>query len=82
MNSSQPHLISNGIAFTVWVDYVKRECVVFADVLTKLAAQGVGESDLMQTFLAYEANISGIARRMVAAGVPGTPLQLGMKNFS
>jgi hypothetical protein len=82
MNSSQPHLISNGIAFTVSVDCVKRDCVVFADALTKLSELAPGESDLMQTFLAYEANINGIARRLVSAGVPGTPLQLGIKNFS
>jgi hypothetical protein len=81
MDSSQPHAVSNGIAFTVSVDFVKRDCVVAAEALTKLSGLGSGKADLMQTFLAYEANISGIARRLVAAGVPGTPLQLDMRNF-
>jgi hypothetical protein len=82
MISSQPRLVSNGVAFAVYVDYVKRECVISADALTKLSELGAGEADLMQTFCAYEANINGIARRLVAAGVPHTPLQLNTQNFN
>jgi len=76
-----PHLVSNGVAFTVSVDFVKRDCVISADALAKLSEFGTGKTDLMQTFFVHEATISGIARRLVASGVPGTPLQLDMKNF-
>jgi hypothetical protein len=81
MTLSHPHLAENGIAFTVSVDFVKRDCIVSSDALAKLATLGNGQADLMQIFLAYEPNISGIARRLVAAGVPGTPLLLDEKNF-
>ena len=81
MASTQPHLVDNGVAFTVSVDFVRRDCFVSADVLSKLSERGNGEDNLMQTFLAYEAAIDGIARRLVAAGVQGTPLQLDVKNF-
>lgn len=81
MISSQPHLVNNGVAFTVYVDFVRRDCVISADALTKLSQLSSGEPDLLQTFCAYEANINGIARRMVAAGVPNTPLCLDGKNF-
>jgi hypothetical protein len=63
------------------VDCVKRECIVSTEALTRLSELGTGEPDLMQTFRAYEANINGIARRLVAAGVPHTPLQLNPQNF-
>lgn len=81
MFPSQPHPVSNGIAFTVSVDYVKHDCVVSADALSRLAENAIADPNLMQTFLAHEANIQGIARRLVAAGVPGTPLRLDLKNF-
>lgn len=78
MNPSQPHLVQTGVAFTVSVEYVKHDCIVSKDALTTLSP---GQADLMQTFFAYEANINGIARRLIAAGVAGTPLQLGIRNF-
>lgn len=78
MNLSQPHLTHNGVAFTVAVDFIKHDCIISSDALTALDP---GETDLVHKFLAYEANINGIARRMIAAGVPGTPLQLGVQNF-
>lgn len=82
MISSQPHLVDNGVAFTVYVDYVKHNCVISADALTKLSELGAGEADLIQTYCAYEANINGIARRLVTAGVPNTPLCLDVRNFN
>jgi hypothetical protein len=81
MTLSQPHLAANGVAFTVSVEFVKRQCIVSADALTKLSELGSGKADLMHMFLAHEANIAGVARRLVAAGVSGTPLQLDTKNF-
>lgn len=81
MALSQPHLAGNGVAFTVSVEFVKRNCIISADALTKLSELGTGEADLMQTFLAHEANIAGVARRLVAAGVSETPLRLDTKSF-
>lgn len=82
MISSQPRLVSDGIAFAVYVDYVKRDCIISTDALTSLSELGTGDADLMQTYCAYEANINGVARRLVAAGVPHTPLQLNAQNFN
>lgn len=81
MNSSQPHLTAKGVAFTVCVDYVSRDCLISTDALTELSELGSGHANLMETYLAYEANINGIARRLVAAGVQGKPVQLDTKNF-
>lgn len=81
MNSSQPHLVNDGVAFTVCVDYVERNCIISTDALTKLSQMGAGDADLMKTYCAYEANINGIARRLVGAGVPHSPLWLDAKNF-
>jgi hypothetical protein len=75
---SQPQLVSNGVAFTASVDFIKHDCVVSTDALTSLEP---GETNPMQTFFTFEANINGIARRLIAAGIPGRPLQLGVQNF-
>jgi hypothetical protein len=81
MISSQPHLVHDGVAFTVYVDYVKRDCLISSEALAQLSELGAGEADPMQTYCAYEANINGVARRLVAAGVAGTPVELGVRNF-
>jgi hypothetical protein len=81
MTLTRPHLAENGVAFTVSVEFVKRDCIISADALAKLSERGTGEADLMQMFLAHEANIAGVARRLVAAGVASTPLQLDSRTF-
>ncbi len=81
MTSAKPQITDNGIAFTVRVDCINRECIVSNDALSKLSQLAPKAGDLMQTFLAYEANINGVARRMVNAGVQGSPLQVGAQNF-
>jgi hypothetical protein len=77
----QPQLIEDGIAFTVRVDSVNRDCVISKEALSKLSQLRSGALDPMETFLAFEAAINGVARRMVSANVPGTPLQLGPNSF-
>jgi hypothetical protein len=79
--TTQPHLIDNGIAFTVRVDSIDRECVISNDALAKLSEMQSGTHDPMQTFHAFEAKINGVARRLVTANVPGNPLQLGPNSF-
>jgi hypothetical protein len=76
-----PTLTENGVAFTVAVDFVNRDCVISWDALPKLSDVETGIVDPMETFLAFEARINGVARRMVAANVQGTPLQLGPRCF-
>lgn len=77
----QAHVVENGIAFTVRVDSVDRECVISNDALAKLSASQSGAHDPLQTFHAFEAKINGVARRLVSAHVPGDPLQLGPNSF-
>ncbi len=85
MNTShQPHLTSEGVAFNVSVDYVQHECIITEEALKKLSVLGSApnsEIDSMKIFQAYEAKINGIARRLVAAGVQGTPLRLNANSL-
>ncbi|MGH8807105.1 MAG: DUF1488 family protein [Noviherbaspirillum sp.] len=78
---AQPKMTENGIAFTVRVDSINRDCLISMDALSKLSQLRSGVSDPMETFRAFEATINGVARRMVTANVPGTPLQLGPRSF-
>jgi hypothetical protein len=79
--TEQPHLTDQGVAFAVRVDFARRECVISLDALAKLSALRSGASSPLDTFRAFEARINGVARRMVAANVPGDPLQLGPNSF-
>jgi imidazolonepropionase-like amidohydrolase len=77
--STQAHQTSEGIAFSVQVDYVMHECLITEEALKKLAALGKADGEEVNNlaiFEAYEAKINGIARRLVAAGVKGTPLRV------
>jgi hypothetical protein len=78
---NQPQTADNGIAFTVRVDSVDRDCIISNDALAKLSGTQSDAHDPMQTFHAFEAKIHGVARRLVTANVPGTPLQLGPESF-
>ena len=79
--TGQAQMTENGIAFTVRVDSVNRDCVISLDALSKLSQLRAGITDPMETYRAFEATINGVARRMVTANVPGTPLQLGPQSF-
>lgn len=76
-----PTLTESGVAFTVSVEFIKRDCIISREALAKLAALQSGGDDPMETFHAFEAKINGVARRMIAANVQGTPLQLGPNSF-
>lgn len=78
---AEPQLTDTGIAFTVRVDSTNRNCVISKEALAKLSQLRAGISDPMETYRAFEATINGVARRMVAANVPGTPLALGPDSF-
>ncbi|WP_334190744.1 DUF1488 family protein [Noviherbaspirillum sp.] len=78
---AEPQLTTEGVAFTVRVDSINRDCFISNEALAKLSRQSAGEASPIDTFRAFEANINGVARRMVAANVPGNPLKLGPDSF-
>lgn len=77
----EPRITDAGIAFTVLVDSVKRACVISNEALAKLSKLKDGDIDPMTVYRAFEANINGVARRLVAANVQGTPLLVGPQFF-
>jgi len=77
----QPQIADSGSAFSVRVDSIRRDCVISTEALSKLSQLKPGAKTPMETFLAFEASINGVARRMVAARVPGTPMLLGPDSF-
>jgi hypothetical protein len=79
--TAEPQLTEAGVTFTVRVDYVNRDCIISNEALAKLSRLRSGNPDPMETFRAFEATINGVARRMVAANVRGTPLKLGADSF-
>jgi hypothetical protein len=80
--TAEPILTSDGVAFTVvTADFVKRDCVVSNEALAQLTSLASGTIDPMATFHVYEAKIHGVARRLVNANVPGSPLRLGPQSF-
>ena len=76
-----PRVLKAGVKFTVCVEFVEHECLVTREALEKLANLKSGEADPMTIFRAYEGQICGVARRLIAAKVPGRPLQLGPQSF-
>jgi hypothetical protein len=79
---AEPVLTENGVAFTVMTtEFVKRDCVISIDALAQLSKQSPEEIDPIGVYRVFEANINGVARRLVAANVPGSPLQLNARSF-
>ncbi len=80
----QPSITEEGISFTVVVDAVKRECLITPQALHELSALKSESTDanIMEVFHAFEAKINGVARRLVAAGVAGSPLVIRPETFS
>lgn len=79
--ATEAKLTSAGVVFSVCVEFVTRECFISNEALMKLAAQMFAAIGPMQTFRQLEANITGVARRLVHAGVQGSPLQLTPNTF-
>lgn len=80
-----PRLTSEGVLFTVTVDSLDRECLIKEEALQQLVAPTNTESievDTIDVFHAFENRINGVARRLVAAGVQGTPLVLTRRTFA
>ena len=78
---AEPRVISDGVTFTVVVEFKDYDCLVSTDALSDLSRSQDPKLDLIKVYKAYEAKIQGIARRLVTAGVTGTPLVLQTKYF-
>ncbi|NEX64788.1 DUF1488 family protein [Noviherbaspirillum galbum] len=79
-----PTLTDSGVLFTVTVDSLRHQCLIQKDALMQLTGSQPGNADLdeMTVFRSFEGKISGVARRLVAAGVQGGPLVLTRNTFA
>jgi hypothetical protein len=80
---AEPRIAEEGVTFTVEVGFTDRECLVSKNALSHLRRLkgGQAEADSMETYRTFEDVIHGVARRLVIAGVSGTPLVLGAAYF-
>lgn len=77
----EPRLDEDGVTFTVEVGFTDRECVVSKNALAHLRRMKGGQQEPMEIYRAFEDQIHGVARRLVVAGVGGSPLVLGAAYF-
>lgn len=82
VNSSEaPRLMKGGVMFTVVVEFQSHDCLVPQQTLCDLCKSGGKKIDLLDAYGAYEARIKGVARRLIAAGITGSPILLETKYF-
>jgi hypothetical protein len=80
--SENPAVVNGGITFTVVaLDFSRHQCIISEEALLSLAALRNSDFSLMEIFLAHEAKIRGVARRLIAAKVKSSPLQLEARSF-
>lgn len=79
--TAAPCLTDDGVTFTVEVGFTDRECLVSRNALAYLCRLQGGDPDFLQTYRAFEDQIHSVARRLVVAGVSGSPLLLGAAYF-
>lgn len=79
--ATEPQAADEGVRFTVEVGFVDRECLILKNALTHLRHMKGGQQDVMEIYRAFEDQIHGVARRLVIAGVSGSPLVLGAAYF-
>lgn len=78
---AEPRVAEEGVVFTVEVGFAERECLVSKNALAHLGRQKGGQLDAMTAYRTYEDQIHSVARRLVVAGVSGSPLVLGAAYF-
>lgn len=76
-----PQVGDEGVKFTVEVGFVDRECIVSKNALAHLRRLKGGQQDFMEIYRTFEDQIHSVARRLVVAGVSGSPLVLGAAYF-
>lgn len=80
-SSTSPCLKDGGVTFTVTVEYKTHECLVSEEALSGLSQLSDTKLDSLSTYRAFEAKINGVARRLITAGITGSPILLGTRNF-
>lgn len=77
-----PAVLDGGVVFTVVaLDFSKHQCIISKEALLALARLKNGDFGPMEIFEANEAKIRGVARRLIAARVQGSPLQIEAHSF-
>ena len=79
--TTQPHLTDEGVAFSVAVGFMKRECLIPKQTLSYICRTWCDDMDCMSVFQANEDAITAVARRMVIAGANSSPVVLERKYF-
>lgn len=77
----EPRATEDGIAFTVEVGFTDRECLISKNALVYLQRLKGGQFAPLEIYRAFEDQIHSVARRLVVAGVSGSPLVLGAAYF-
>lgn len=75
------HADDGGIVFDVEVDYVHRRCLITEAALRSLCEHPT-QDEMLDIYRQHEAQINGVARRLVAAGVGGSPLVVRPESFA
>ena len=78
---TEPCMAEEGVTFTVDVGFADRECLVSKNALAHLRRLKGGQREFMEVYQAFEDQIHSVARRLVVAGVSGSPLVLGATYF-
>lgn len=79
--TTQPRVTDEGVAFTVAVGFMKKECLIPKQTLSYICRTWCEDMDCMSAFQAYEDTITAVARRMVIAGANSSPVVLERKYF-
>lgn len=77
----EPQLADEGVFFTVTAGFSERDCLVSKNALAYLSRIQGHTMNFMNTYLAFEAKIHSVARRLVVAGESASPLILGAAYF-
>lgn len=79
--STEPKVEDGAVRFILRAGPVERECIVSKHALTYLSRLQGHTMNAMNTYLACEAKIHIVARRLLQAGESATPLILGTAYF-
>jgi hypothetical protein len=77
-----PYLTNEGVAFTVAVGFVKRECLIPKQTLSYICRSWGDDMDCMNAFRAYEDTIISVARRLAVSGASKSPVILERRFFT
>ena len=74
-------LTNDGIAFSVAVGFIERECFIPKQTLSYICRTRGNDMDCMDAFRAHEDTIMSVARRLVVADAGKSPVILERKFF-